>query len=143
MAHESSRDQQDFGANQPAELEPMAHQTRFAEDVVIADYGAKEEDPQVAKRKKLLFFGGTMVVVVLGVLTVIAQRMPDAVPMRIDATPQPSPEAQEVVSPLRRVMQVLEQDIERADPVDAEVGFPPVDFTLRLEDATLIQQSRR
>lgn len=129
---------------EPGELEPVVNQTRFAEDVVIADVGSRAEaDTAASKRKTLYFFGGGVAMVVLLFFIVIAQRMPTAMPLELSASPTPLPTPAQVFTPLERLMQVLADDIERADPVDADVGFPPVNFTLRLEDASEIQLNRR
>ncbi len=58
------------------------------------------------------------------------------------ATPTPSPSPL-VVSELERRFALLQADIELADPGQTELSFPPVDFTLDLQDATVLQEQNR
>jgi hypothetical protein len=39
------------------------------------------------------------------------------------------------MSPIQRQLYVLQKDIEKSDPFDASISFPPVDFGIDLEDA--------
>lgn len=47
------------------------------------------------------------------------------------------------LSPIERELLLLERDIARADPLQSSLSFPPVNFDLNLEDATLLQQNQR
>jgi hypothetical protein len=40
---------------------------------------------------------------------------------------------------LQRELVLLEKDVEAADPLQAKLAFPPVNFELILEDATVLQ----
>lgn len=126
------------------EQETSVQQTQFAQDLVISSKPELTDEEQAAqKRNRIIKYGILAFIVVMIILTIVAQTMPQRQQEEVEATPTPTPAPAQVFGPLERAMQVLEEDIEAADPVEAEVGFPPVTFDARLEDATDVQTRTR
>lgn len=52
-------------------------------------------------------------------------------------------QAEANLSPVERQLILLEQEIAEADPLQSTLAFPPVNFELELQDATLLDQQQR
>lgn len=127
------------------EVEVPTDQTKFAEDLVIWDepYQEPSNEPVVTtnapKKSKLLPILGLIVGVLFLVTGFSLMQTRQNNQQQVVETPAP----QNVVnnqSELDKQLQQLEQDIDAADPIQAELAFPPVDFKLELQDGTLVKQ---
>lgn len=126
-------------------------QTQFAEDVVmtqplhpVVTPGAGEVPLPV--RSPLKSKGA--LIAVLGVtafgVMVVGMMLRPTQPGNVDIGVIPQSQIQGTSEPsvLERELILLEKDIEAADPLQAKLAFPPINFELSLEEATLLQQQR-
>ncbi len=157
-AKQSSTKETPAAPDSPDELEPIMHQTHFAEDVVIEDVqnelpdeatSGKQEKKSWWKNPKIILLIAVAVVAgILMILTVLLQQNMDNVPV-FEPEETQNQEQQEQVDELKRQLLLLEKDIESADPLQAELAFPPITFDQVLEDALSterlqdLQQERR
>jgi len=137
---DTAQNEADFSASE--ELQSLADQTFFAEDVVIEDVHALDAtgqpdgvSPPWWRSRKGLFAiaGGAMFVLAIMVALLLSlNQQIQVVPE--EKTPQQSA-SEEAVSELQKQLLLLSEDIAAADPLQTELAFPPVDFSLELEDA--------
>ena len=125
--------------------EQQFDQTWFAEESVFVDKqdpGAEVPFSQPNRSKLLLLAGGgILAALVLGGLLLALIWRPDSTPPLVPpATVNEDPVA---IGPLERQLLILQKDIEMADPLTSALAFPPVNFSLALEDATVLQQQQR
>ncbi len=115
-------------------------QTRFAEDIPLIVEPRYDEEKVVQEPKKpskftLILVVGLPLVLILFVVTLLASRRQSRV-----VVPTPSPVASgsaRIKGEIERRLDLVEQDIQKADPLQPELAFPPINFELNLEDATL------
>lgn len=128
-----------------------SQQTQFAEDLSIEGYTSQgpvlaptetEEVVPFWKKHKLLLLASGLALMVIFTLAMMMPRSNEMDP-NIVVTPTPTTEAQQALSVLQRELILLEKDIEQADPLQAKLAFPPVNFTLELDDATTLEQNQR
>lgn len=140
-----------------AEPEGNLQQTRFAEDIVLNALTTKPHPtestdpthprqavaPVSPKRKFLPVMIG--LVIALFFITAVSIFMPRNDMGSVLPTPTPAAQAEQAtqLSALERELLLLEKDIEAADPLQAKLAFPPVDFTFVLEDATVLQAEQQ
>ncbi|MCD8484217.1 hypothetical protein LRY65_05405 [Candidatus Woesebacteria bacterium] len=126
------------------ELEPIVGQTHFAEDVVIEDIRAagpthETESSQNTpwwKQKRIILLGAVILVgCIMMVIALSLQQSMTDLPTQQPSQQETTGNSEEEISELRRQLLLLEQDIEAADPLEAELAFPPVTFDKVLEDA--------
>lgn len=127
-----------------SELEGQLDQTLFAEEAVTVDRFDPEE-PTVMPEKNnkarlyLLALVGLLAAFVFGgIFLVMLFRRPTALTSQ---TEESTPETTTQVDPLERQLLILKNDIEQADPLSSALAFPPVNFKLDLQDATVLQQN--
>jgi len=117
-------------------------QTWFMADSALIDKQEMEDQPTPAKtsQKKLYLLAifGLLAAFVLGGLMLVVLFRPKQTGN--NATPTAIEEAAAPMGPLERQLEILKNDIETADPLDSALSFPPVDFKLGLQDATVLQQ---
>lgn len=117
-------------------------QTRFAEEAVILPNPPAK--PAAAQRKRSPLLLLALVVPVLFGLFVVSltlmQRQSDRQTAPASATPVP---AAGTPTEIERRFDQLSSDIQAADPASFTLAFPPVDFTLDLQDASQLQLRRR
>lgn len=122
-------------------------QTRFAEESVIlptADLSQKPVATAPKKRSPLVFLIGGLVVFSLLAMVFVLMLSRGRNGVGGPLIPTPSPEASpEMQSELQRRFQELAKDIDAADPGKGALAFPPIDFSLDLQDATALRQRQR
>lgn len=126
-------------------------QTQFAEDVVMTQplhpVVHSEAGETVLPVRSPLKSKGALIallsVAALGVMGVGLMLRPNQ-PQNADIGVIPQSQIQGTSEPsvLQRELILLEKDIEAADPLQAKLAFPPINFELSLEEATLLQQQR-
>lgn len=121
-------------------------QTRFAEESVV--FGAKQAEPPDIKAEKKTRSKLTLtlmivfpVVMLLFVATLLLSSGGQNGMGLVSESPTPTP-SPTVETELQRRFSILAREISLADPSSAQVAFPPIDFTLILEDATVLRQRR-
>lgn len=139
-------------------IEPVIDQTHFAEDVVIEDIQATSSAAETEGAKAPAPWWKTskgIAGIVIGLLLVMIISLTLVMNLNGQMTPAPDITSESEqgsdaqVSELQRQLLLLEQDIEAADPLESELAFPPVDYSLTLEDALTaerlqeLQQNRR
>jgi hypothetical protein len=136
----------DESASDKSEKPAEVQQTFFAEDVIIDQpkmprlSGSSDEIPQQPKWKRYTPLGAVLTLALLSVLTAgILLRQKNGTLNNPGAVPTPAPQATTELSVLQRELVLLEKDVEAADPLQAKLAFPPVNFELILEDATVLQ----
>lgn len=129
------------------EFEPITDQTHFAEDVVIEDVHAtiaseKSEKPTQPwwKSRNGVIGIAIGVLSVLMIFSVLLMSLHSQIDSPIDMIPESERKSQEQVGELQRQLLLLEQDIEAADPLESELAFPPVDYSIGLEDALTVER---
>lgn len=119
-------------------------QTRFAEESVILP-SASAQPPGPVKKTGLTPLKILLVAVpIMFVLFVVSLLSPRGGQngQGIMASPTPSLEPM-TQSEIEKRFAALDADIRAADPTSFRLAFPPVDFTLDLQDATVRRQERR
>lgn len=126
------------------EYEAPTDQTTFAEDLVIWDtpYQEPSGEPAVvapAKKSKLL----PVLAIVVGLLFLtVAFSLMQSRQAQTNQEPEQTAEATPppALSELDKLLQQLNTEIDAADPIQAELSFPPVNFELELKDGTVVRQ---
>lgn len=127
-----------------------SQQTQFTEDLMIEGMSGRKPvvEPVVLssmpfwKRHKLPLLGLGLALVTVMTIGIM---LPRASQNNEDVLPSPTPSTAAALelSALQREVILLEKDIEQADPLQAKLAFPPVSFTLELQDATALKQNQR
>lgn len=127
--------------------EPVIDQTHFTEDVVIEDVRVAQPTDETVKSTQPWWKTRTgLIALAIGLLVVMMVTLPlfmslnGQIDTPIDSVSESETELEEQVSELQRQLLLLEQDIESADPLESELAFPPVDYTLTLEDALTVER---
>ena len=122
--------------------QPDLDQTQFIEDSVFIDRQLPGDIPVTASKNnnKLFILGGLSVMAFLLISSLLLMMLfkpkdiaPEDISVEVASETQP-------VGPIERQLMILERDIENADPLESALSFPPVDFELSLQDATLLLQ---
>lgn len=112
-------------------------QTHFAEELPLFALPVIEQTKSLEPKKpsKIIFLIPVLFLfVILGVMMMFVRGRQTAVVV----TPSPTPLlTEEMKGELDRRLDAVAQDIEKADPLQPELAFPPISFELNLEDATL------
>lgn len=139
----------DFSQEDSADV--ASQQTHFAEDLSIEGYNDRgpvlaptESDVAVSfwKKHQLPLLASGLALMVIFTIALFLPRSSE-IDQDIVIAPTPTTEAQRELSVLQRELILLEKDIEQADPLQAKLAFPPVNFTLKLDDATTLEQNQR
>lgn len=116
-------------------------QTLFVQEEPLFEKGevhqnqAGKGEPEIKKPPKVLFMviGGVVILVVIlisAMIMVMMNRQPTVQPEPV--LPSPTPVTNTSNSTLDRLFQELNQDIERADPLDNIYPYPPVEADIRI-----------
>lgn len=133
---------------EPDSKEPTAdvQQTYFSEDLVLSgtprvSAAADDGAAPVTGWRKYGPLGAALSVALVIVLALGLMLQPQSGPMNNSGgVPTPPPRQETELSALQRELILLEKDVEAADPLQAKLAFPPIDFELVLNDANLQQQ---
>jgi hypothetical protein len=112
-------------------------QTKFAEEAVVEKQPLPEPTAESTPTKKkylaliVLTFLMAFLVVVSVLIVWLSGKSEPIIPTDDLSTESSSTS----MSPIQRQLYVLQKDIEKSDPFDASISFPPVDFGIDLEDA--------
>ncbi len=148
LARSENQDTLTTESNEANEIPFDTQQTQFSEDVIISQPdkpilpGTEPVAETGFSQKKYLTLAG----LVTGILVVLTLGILFRRPGGNQQNPIILPGAQTASSPelsaLQRELVLLEKDVEAADPLQAKLAFPPVNFELQLEDANVRQQRR-
>ncbi len=126
--------------NKAVVTEPELNQTQFVEESIFIEKQEASELPEPVNKNKLYVLGAlgilaALMILSLGLMILLRPKKiaPEDITVQIDS------EAREI-GPLERQLMILERDIENADPLESALSFPPVNFELKLQDATQLQQ---
>jgi hypothetical protein len=116
-------------------------QTWFMEESSFID----KQEPQILEpaktsKKKLYLLAGlglaaAFVIGLLIIVLILRSSNTNTPQIILEETQETTP-----LGALERQLLILKNDIDTADPLDSVLAFPPVNFKLGLEDATLLQQ---
>lgn len=139
-------DQQD----EPGDILDSAAQTRFSEEIPLFSPIIRHDDDAnvavVPKRKisPLLLAALILVpVLLIGFMVFIFMSARGTrAPTQFQAPPEATVSGK-IRSSLEEKLRLVEIDVENADPVEPQLAFPPMNFELDLEDASVRQQRQR
>lgn len=114
-------------------------QTKFAEEAVVEKQPLPEPTAEFTPTKKkylaliVLTFLMAFLVVVSVLIVWLSGKSEPIIPVD-DLSTESSSTSMSPIQ-IQRQLYVLQKDIEKSDPFDASISFPPVDFGIDLEDA--------
>lgn len=115
-------------------------QTHFAEELPIlveGDYSDPTVVQPVKKPNRLALVGAIGIPIVLLVL-ISMLFLSRGGSRKVEPTPTPQASGAAVEKgEIERRLDLVNQDVQKADPFQPELAFPPLNFDLNLEDATL------
>lgn len=116
-------------------------QTWFVEESSLIDkQEMSTEVPENTSKKKLYLLAGlgllaAFAIALMVVVMLLRSSNSDSPEIILEQTNETS-----TIGALERQLLILKNDIDTADPLDSVLAFPPVNFKLGLDDATMLQQ---
>lgn len=121
-------------------------QTAFSQAVAMEHRQPVEEvenenNLEAPHQRKWLVLASVVVVLIISVLGLGLVLSLSRNQKVSEVTPQQQVETEEEITPIDRELLLFERNIAEADPLQSSLAFPPVNFELQLEDATVRQQA--